>query len=335
MPDADSVKVEAQAAIDQAIAPLQAALTEAETTIADRDAQILDLQAALDACRVALTARFPGDPGIGLMWWGASVEGGIGPQLAAFEAATGKPTQPFRTYMTKDETASQILNKISQHIGAGRFAWASLKFPMSWAQVAAGGGDTRLVTIADGLAQLPVHTWITLHHEPNKDPGTPAEYRAMWEHIVPLMRQHDGGNVAYMLVIGGENFESDPTLAASYIPDPSVFDGFGFDLYNAFSMTNGKQWRQFGERADFILPFVPESKPVVVAEFGCREDTRDPDRATTWLTNMYEYCQAHGFAAVSYFNSGANSPDGTWALDGARLNRYIQLLNDPRTARLP
>ena len=40
----------------------------------------------------------------------------------------------------------------------------------------------------------------------------------------------------------------------------------------------------------------------------------------------------HHFVGMSYFDSGANSPDGTWALDGERLTAYSQLLRDSDTA---
>jgi hypothetical protein len=52
------------------------------------------------------------------------------------------------------------------------------------------------------------------------------------------------------------------------------------------------------------------------------------------MREAYAFGVAHGFVGMSYFDSGLNSPDGTWELDAERLPVFrTSLVSDP-TARL-
>jgi hypothetical protein len=52
------------------------------------------------------------------------------------------------------------------------------------------------------------------------------------------------------------------------------------------------------------------------------------------MNDAYDYAYAHHFVGMSYFNSGLNSPDGTWVMDAERMSVFKQYLSDPETARL-
>lgn len=280
------------------------------------------------------SGRFFGDPGPGKMYWGSSVEGPTS-ATTAFEDASmgGLGLQPERVY-EDSASASSILSDISEAHGAGRVPWLDLKFSSSWANVATGADDARLKALAQGCAGKTKPTVLSFHHEPYGDGQSAISFRAMYAHVTPYMKQFDGGKIVYTVCFNGEPFQSDYAGNAAYVPDPSTYDVFTFDLYNAWSPSNGKNWREFSDRASYVMPAIPPGKPWGVGEFGVREDPSNPQRAATWLQNMYDWCVGNGAVMVSYFNSGQNSPDGAWTLDGARLTKWKTLLNDPRTFRV-
>ena len=72
--------------------------------------------------------------------------------------------------------------------------------------------------------------------------------------------------------------------------------------------------------------------PTVVGEYGVRTDPSAPGQAAQWMRDTYDFAWSNGFAGISYFDSGQNSPDGTWALDDERLPVFRELAARPETA---
>lgn len=298
------------------------------------------LSFAVDTDCLAPPPDFAGAPPAGKMYWGASKQGGqddVGPWEDS--NLNGLGLQPYRYYADEPDSASSIVSRACLNTDEGRLPWVSLKFPVSWESVAAGGDDTRLIAVAQGLEQCSGPVWFTPHHEPvddmNSTTQTAADYKAMYAHVKAIFDQYAPTNVAVGPIFNGEPFQSDPITVASLIPPASQMDFFGYDLYNAWSPTNGKNYRQLCERSSYVLDDVPAGVPPAVGETGVREDPNDPNRGSAWLQNAYDCGLANGFAAISYFNSGLNSPDGTWELTGQRLTKWKQLALLSTTARLP
>ena len=293
------------------------------------DATLTDLERRLDALEQPAEPpgqRFPGDPGPGLIRWGSSFEGSDA-DAAAWQGGA-LAGQPYRYYEAGGDSATSVVTRAGAVADMGMIPFPSLKLPGSWASVAAGDHDEWLADIAAGLAMASKPVWLTLHHEPLGD-GDPADYRAMYAHAVPLMREHAGGNVAFGPVFNGFAYETRTQEQLAFHVDWPLVDFFGFDLYNAWPAGS---WREFRDRASFVLPHIPEGMPWIVGEFGCREDPSDPARGALWLHDAHTFAVDNGAAAMCYFNSGRNSPDGPWILSGERLAAWLDLLSDEHTA---
>ena len=81
-----------------------------------------------------------------------------------------------------------------------------------------------------------------------------------------------------------------------------------------------------------VRPYA-NGRPMVVGEYGCREDPRDPERAVRWMRRAFDYAITNDIICMSYFNSRQNSPDGTWELDGRRAEVFRRLLGRSEVAR--
>jgi hypothetical protein len=99
----------------------------------------------------------------------------------------------------------------------------------------------------------------------------------------------------------------------------------GLDVYNPWSPTNGLDWRTFGSKVDEATIWFGD-KPLAIGEYGCREDPENPGLAAEWLRDAADYARGHNIVSMSYFNSGENSPDGSWVLDGEREQAFADLL---------
>ena len=67
---------------------------------------------------------------------------------------------------------------------------------------------------------------------------------------------------------------------------------------------------------DEVIGLVRATPRSLIGEYGCRDDPENPGLAAEWLRDAAEYGRSHNFVSMSYFNSGVQSPDGTWALQG-------------------
>jgi hypothetical protein len=106
----------------------------------------------------------------------------------------------------------------------------------------------------------------------------------------------------------------------------------GLDVYNPWSATNGKVWRSFGNKMDEVAGWFPDT-PLLIGEYGCRHDPDNPGLAAEWLRDAAAYGLGHGFLSMSYFNSGVQSPDGTWALQGETEQAFADVLASDWVAR--
>ena len=276
-------------------------------------------------------ARFPGDPCAGSLYYGASVEGGDPKTL---ESQVGTGLTLFRSYMQPSSSASKFASRAAADVAAGRIPLISTKVPGSWADVAAGKQDAWLTERVKALATVKGPVWLALHHEPRGD-GDPADWVRMQQHARTVIDQH-ANNVALVGILNGWDFLQKGGNPGAYNhPVGTGVDVMGFDTYNPWSPTNGDGWKSPEQTllpGDVIQSW---GYPTLIGEHGVRTDANNPGKAAAWLKDVYDLAVQRGYVGMSYFDSGQNSPDGTWDLTGERLEQFTRNLKSPATAHLP
>jgi hypothetical protein len=282
--------------------------------------------------RVSTAARFAGDPGLGRLYYGCSMP--YYKDLAAWEDWLGRPLAAHRHYHEADETV-RLQNKASADLTVGRLPLASTKSPGTWEDVARGSHDAWLDALLFAGKAVGGPVFLAIHHEPEDDaftgPGMrPRHWVAMQERAIARAATR-APNVTIVPVLMQWTFDprSGREPSAWRVPSARVF---GFDVYNSWSPTNGKRWTSFADKVDLVLPWTG-GRPMVVAEYGCRADPADPERAVRWMQNAFQYALEHDIVAMTYFNSSQNSPEGGWDLEGRQAEAFRTLLARPEVAR--
>jgi hypothetical protein len=274
--------------------------------------------------------RFAGDPCAGLLYYGASVEGGDPRPL---EEQVGTGLGLFRSYMQASTPASKFASRAAADVAAGRVPLISTKVPGSWADVAAGKQDPWLLDRIEALDAVKGPVWLTLHHEPRGD-GPPADWVAMQQHARTLIDQH-ADNIALVGILNGWDFLQKGGNPGAYNhPVGTGVHIMGFDSYNPWSPTNADPWKSPEKTMSPATTITSWGYPTLVGEYGVREDPDNPGAAAAWMAQVYDIAVDSGFVALSYFDSGANSPDGTWDLTGERLDQFTTNLNRPQSTTL-
>ena len=122
-----------------------------------------------------------GIPAPGTTFLGAAVNGTS--DLGTRETQLGSHLSLHRTYFQANNIAGAVKQANADH-AAGRLPWISFKEPLSWADMAAGKGNTWATQVADGLATVDGPIWLAVHHEPEND-GDMALWTQMQAQIAP------------------------------------------------------------------------------------------------------------------------------------------------------
>jgi hypothetical protein len=268
----------------------------------------------------APTVRFPGDPG-SKMLYGAAVEGG---KPEPFEAQLGRKISVFRSYFQSGDTATQIAGRAAADHTANRMPLMSLKLPMPWTAFAAGEGDAWFIAILRALNGLARPSWLALHHEPRGD-GLASDWVAMQKRARTLINTHAPSTVALIGILNGYSFTYQGGAEAPGYNHPvgSGVHVMGFDSYNPWYSGGSLAWKSVSEVFAPATTIAKWGYPTLCAEYGVRA----APAAAQWMTDAAKYCSDAKFVALSYFNSGANSPNGPWTLEGPRLEAYKKALN--------
>lgn len=256
--------------------------------------------------------------------------------MPAWERALGSPLALHRSYFSPDpnETA-QLTARCRDDLDHQRLPHVSIKPPGTWRDVASGLHDPWLRGILRRLDGLRAPVFLTVHHEPENDAGAAGmqapDYVAMQRRVIRLAEDL-APEVTIVPVLQHWTFEPlrpviDPE--AWIVREAAVH---GVDVYNAWSPTNGKEWRSFGSRTDEVRTWLGDT-PLAIGEYGCREDPLNPGLAAEWLRDAADYARAHNIVSMSYFNSGKNSPEGTLELTGGTERTFAELLGSPWVAR--
>jgi hypothetical protein len=269
---------------------------------------------------------FPGDR-CGKPYYGAAVEGG---DPAAFETSIGSTLGLYRSYMSASTATSRFVSVATRDTAKGEIPLISTKVPGTWAQVAAGAQDAWLLERIRALAKVNGTVWLALHHEPTGD-GAPADWIKMQQHARVLIKANST-NIALVGILNGWDFlQNNPHPEVWNMPVGTGVDIMGFDSYNLWSPTNGKTWQPASKVLSPAVTIASWGYPTLVGEYGVRNDPANPGKAAQWMKDAYAFAVANKFAGLAYFNSGQNSPDGTWALSGERIAPFTASLGSSKT----
>jgi len=158
----------------------------------------------------------------------------------------------------------------------------------SCANIVAGRYDDFITTWARAAAAYHKPFYLRLSHEMNGDwypwgtapsnpnGNTPAQYVAMWRHVVTIFRQQGATNVRW---VWSPNAISEYSTFSSFdqnYPGDEYVDWVGIDGYN-FGTTYGSGWRTiteiFGASYDALTAMT--AKPLMIAEIGAAEQGGD------------------------------------------------------------
>lgn len=290
---------------------------------AAREAALLELVARVSALEGAEEPPAPHK-----LVYGASVQGG---KPEPFEAQLGASLGLFRSYFQPTDSIASMPTRAQADVEAGRIPLMSTKLPYTWPQVGAGAADKWLSDRIALLGQVPGEVWLCLHHEPRGD-GQASDWVLMQQRARVLIDDLGATNVKLVGILNGYSFTRNEAHAYNH-PVGSGVDIMGFDSYNPWFPGGNLPWKPAEDVFAPGLTILQDwGYPTLVGEYGVREDVSQPGKAAQWLEDAYEFALDNGFTAISYFNSGANSPDGPWTLTGERLTAFKSNLLKPTTA---
>lgn len=196
--------------------------------------------------------------------------------------------------------------------------------PVTFADITAGRYDHVITARAKRLAELGVPVLMGFGHEPGAlvgDPpgrsGTPEEYVAAWRHIAQVFAAADAP-VSWVWTLTSYAFRQG--TADSFYPGDDVVDWVGADGYVnvdcPWLRVGWSSWTELFARAEEFA--ADHGKPLVVAEFGLREDPADPDRKARWLRDSLSQMEEMPYLkAVVSFNSTQACSAPIWSSDAA------------------
>ncbi len=277
---------------------------------------------------------FPGRPAPGSLYYGASLPHHR--SLPAWEDSLGATLALNRSYFTPDPNETgQLVRRCHDDLANRRLPHVSIKPAGTWRDIGAGARDDWLAGMLRPLGAESAPVFFTLHHEPENDAGPegmqPSDFVAMQVRAIRIAAEL-APQVTIVPVLQHWTFDPlhvgvDPS--AWLVPEASVM---GLDIYNPWSPTNGKAWRSFGSKADEVIGWFGDT-PLAIGEYGCREDPANPGLAAQWLRDAAYYARTHNIVSLSYFNSGVDSLEGSYALGGETERTFADLLASDWVAR--
>jgi len=145
---------------------------------------------------------------------------------------------------------------------------------MSWSQIANGGADDEIATVANGLKKYNHKLFLTIWHEPENDVGgagrTPADYVAMFRYTVTKLRSLGVTNVVfvvnYMGFFGWADM-FDELYPGDDVVDWIAYDPYGFAGQADFGQLLDTKKQGFEGFYTWATNKAP-GKPIMLAEWG-------------------------------------------------------------------
>ena len=288
----------------------------------------------------AFVAAYPGQPAPGTIRWGAAVGGNSDP-TERHELPAGQPLSLRRTFFQWHQRTSSAITTVTTDLAAGRLPWISLKTP-GWTAMADGTHDAEIDQLLTALDATGGPVWLTIHHEPEggggvntpDDPAGPAGHVAMNRRVRERMTALGTSNIALAPILMGWTFDPRSGRSPEEWWAPGIYDFLGVDVYRETTDTLlTDTWQRIRHWA------AAHDTDIAVGEWGLRgSDTTAAGHVTEWYEHaVASHADGNGARVIGLaaFDSGLNSPDGSWELTGHQLTTFHHLLTDPRTARSP
>jgi beta-mannanase len=168
--------------------------------------------------------------------------------------------------------------------------------------------------------------------------GDETAYVDAWRHMAERFAEVGADNVSWVWTLTAYSFRTgDPE---SLYPGDDIVDWVGVDGYvNVACPWLDVPWSSWTEAFTPAVEFAEEHrKPLVVAEFGLREDSADPQRKSQWLADAAdEIRRMPQIKAVVSFDSqeSCSSPidSSAEAVQGYREMGSADWLSDPAPVR--
>jgi hypothetical protein len=286
--------------------------------------------------------RFPGDPNPKLYskaYWGSSIGGNGDP--SRHESPTGVSLSVRRTFWQWADAdggaADKMFVSVKDDLSKNRLPMISIKTP-GWKAVADGTYDTVLDSMLRQLDSYGKPVWFSVHHEPEggggsntpDDPGGATEWRRMQSKVRARMKVVGTKNIAFMPILMSYIWNT----ASGRTPNDwwvdGVWDAYCVDHYR--DNTSGDmftaQWTPFVQWAE------AKKIPICVGEWGNRGNDA---QAANEMQAFWDWTFANkkDMIAYAYFDSGLNSPSGSWELVGEPLNTFRSILkHDTKVQRI-
>lgn len=218
-------------------------------------------------------------------WLGASTPSADGSfdyttGLAEYEVVAHNTPDILHFYQRGDDafpTANQIA--LAERPGHQRsllfYNWKP-STTLTWRQIADGGADDTIATVARQLAGYHHHLFLAIYHEPENDVGpagsgmTAADYVDMYRRVVAEMRAAGVSNVVFVMnYLGFDDWSAsvDAFYPGNDVVDWIAFDPYGFKAQTSFTKllnTAGGGYDGFYEWATTTAP----GKPIMLGEWG-------------------------------------------------------------------
>jgi hypothetical protein len=205
---------------------------------------------------------------------------------------------------------------------------------LTWRQIADGAAEASIASVASGLIDYPHQLFLTIQHEPEDDVideagsgMTPADYVAMYRHVVAGLRTLGVDNVVF--VMGYMGFERWSSMVDRLYPGDDVVDWIAYDPYGFASHDTFPEvlndpgddgWPGFYFWATEKSP----GTPIMLAEWGfdLRRRTRAPEmlgEVTASLQREFPMIKA-----LVYWNDRGERVDARLGQEGDIASRFAQ-----------
>ena len=232
-------------------------------------------------------------------------QAGVASTLDSFQQRTGvmpKIVMYFRDWNPSWSTAL-IDPKVTQPIldrgAVPMITWeptnaADSAHPYTPAQVASGAYDDYIRRAADEAVAYDKPFFVRLAHEMNGvwspwGPGvsgnTPADYIAMWQHVVSIFRSEGATNVRWVWSPNVSGGSTGVGPFEPYYPGDDWVDEVGLDGYNFGTSATGQTWHNFFEVFSHSYDALAAltGKPMIIAETSSTEAGGDK---AAWINGI-------------------------------------------------
>jgi hypothetical protein len=248
--------------------------------------------------------------------------------VPTLEQQTGQPLALHRSYYNADQV-DKAISVVNDDLASNRLPWISFKLPYSWADMAAGKGDSWAIDLVQRLAKVNGPVWLAFHHEPEGD-GNMPDWTAMQKHLGPIVHKYSS-NVAFTtILIAWDSFYGPSQYNIENVwPGDGLVDVAGFDMYNDYGTTRNGSSHPMLDPMKFFGQIGPWARQHhtqwAIAETGYTKDAVQQD--PNWLRGEYKDLVSQGGLALTYFDSSLNSI-ADWTLDvQPKVDEFKDLLH--------